>query len=121
MEAKYLSCIPIFTVKDPAKARDFYVDKLGFKVLFEWGSPITYLGLERNNVCVHLNSESNSRQEPGGGSISVITDEVDNLYAHCINQGVEITIAPDDRPYGLRDFGVKDVDGNIINFGCEVK
>ena len=31
-----------------------------------------------------------------------------------------MVVEPADQEYGLRDFGVKDLDGNIINFGCDI-
>lgn len=120
MNTKYLSTTPIFIVNNPEKARDFYVDKLGFEISFEWGEPLTYLGIKRNHVEIHLNSSTNSPQEAGKGTISIFTDEVDDLFENCKRNGVETIIEPADREYGLRDFGVKDLDGNIINFGCNI-
>ena len=120
MNTKYLCTTPIFIVNDPVKARNFYVNKLGFEISFEWGEPLIYLGIKRNDVEIHLNSSTNSQQEAGKSTISIITDEVDNLYEHCKRNGVETTIEPANREYGLRDFGVKDLDGNIINFGCNI-
>lgn len=120
MDTKYLLSTPILIVSNPEVARDFYVEKLGFEISFEWGEPLTYLGIKRNDVEIHLNSAANAPHEAGKGTISILTDEVDALYANCKRNGVETTIAPADREYGLRDFGVKDIDGNIINFGCDV-
>ena len=65
MNTKYLCSTPILIVSDPEKARDFYVDKLGFEVSFEWGEPLTYLGIKRNDVEIHLNSSSNAPHEAG--------------------------------------------------------
>lgn len=120
MNTKYLSITPILIVSDPEKAKDFYVKKLGFETTFEWGDPVVYLGIKRNNVEIHLNSVSNAPHEAGKSTISIFTDEVDHLYESCKRNGVETTIKPADRKYGLRDFGVKDLDGNVINFGCEI-
>jgi len=120
MNTKYLSSTPILIVNDTVKARDFYVDKLGFEVSFEWGKPFTYLSIKQNNVEVHINSSSNSILEAGKGTISIFTDEVDNLYKNLVQKDVEIIIEPADREYGLRDFSIKDPDGNIINFGCDI-
>jgi uncharacterized glyoxalase superfamily protein PhnB len=120
MDTKFVCCIPILTVKNPLQAKAFYVNKLGFKVSFEWGDPISYLGLERDDVSIHLIGSNISRQEAGTGNISIITNEVDNYFSQCKSNGVEIIIEPADREYGLRDFGLKDMDGNVLNFGCDV-
>jgi len=120
MNTKYLCSTPILIVRDPEKARDFYVEKLSFEVVFEWGDPLTYLGIKRDNVEIHLNSEKNAPHVAGKSTISIFTDEVDNLYENCIRKGVEVIAEPGDREYGLRDFGIKDTDGNVLNFGCDI-
>lgn len=120
MNTRYLASTPILIVNDPKQARDFYVEKLGFDVSFEWGEPLVYLGVKRDNVEIHLTASSNARHEAGKSVISIFTDEVDNLYEYFRQNGVEITVTPADREYGLRDFGVKDPDGNVINFGCDI-
>ena len=120
METVFECCIPILTVNNLEQSRDFYVNVLGFNLSFEWGNPITYLGLERGNVSLHLIGKDISRQKPGTGKISIITNEVDNYYKSCKQQGAEMVVEPADQEYGLRDFGVKDPDGNIINFGCDI-
>ncbi|MEM7208284.1 MAG: glyoxalase superfamily protein [Pseudomonadota bacterium] len=121
MTTKFICSTPILIVNDAAKARDFYVNKLGFEVSFEWGEPPIYVGLHKDGVEIHLNSASNAPHEAGRGELSISTDEVDQLYEQCVQHGVEIMIAPGNREYGMRDFGIKDLDGNAINFGCELQ
>lgn len=60
MKTKYISSTPVLIVNDLVSAKNFFVDKLGFKVSFEWGEPLGYLGLHRDGVEIHLNSSSNS-------------------------------------------------------------
>jgi len=120
METKFECCIPILTVNNLEQSRDFYINTLGFNLSFEWGNPITYLGLDRGNVSIHLIGEEISRQKPGTGKISIITNEVDNYFEFCRQNGADIVVEPTDQEYGLRDFGLNDLDGNIINFGCDI-
>jgi len=74
-----------------------------------------YLGLKRDNVEIHLNSTLDSPHEAGKSSISIFTNEVDELYKFCLKKGVDISIKLGDYPYGLRDFGLKEIDGGIMN------
>jgi len=39
MNTKYLYSTPILIVRDQEKAKDFYVEILGFEVVSEWGDP----------------------------------------------------------------------------------
>ena len=120
MNTQFKSCIPIITVRNLQQAKEFYTTTLGFKVSFEVGNPLSYLGLFRNEVEIHLNDDSASRQAAGTGNISILTNEVDNYYTYCVQQGVTILITPDNRDYGLRDFGIRDPDGNVLNFACDL-
>jgi uncharacterized glyoxalase superfamily protein PhnB len=45
------------------------------------------------------------------GQISV--DDVDAHYAHTVAAGANIVCEPPDRPYGIREYGVSDPEGQI--------
>jgi catechol 2,3-dioxygenase-like lactoylglutathione lyase family enzyme len=63
----FVKAIPILRIFDEAKAREFYLDFLGFKVEFEHrfeaDLPL-YLGIERENLQLHL-SEHHGDCSPG--------------------------------------------------------
>ena len=104
-------------------SKDEEVDELlGLKLDFVYGEPSFYAGLYSNDLEIHIINEnsSNARQPAGKSNLSILVDEVDNLYDNLKERGVEILIAPEDRDYGLRDFSCTDPDGNIFNFGVEV-
>ena len=122
MKTKFRKTTPILTVRDVSRSIDFFVNALGLKLDFVYGEPSFYAGLYSNNVEIHVINEnsSNARQPAGKSNLSILVDEVDNLYNNLKERGVEILIAPEDRDYGLRDFSCTDPDGNIFNFGVEV-
>ena len=68
---------PVLRIFDEAKAREFYVNYLGFKIDFEhrFGEnyPL-YMGLSRANCRLHL-SEHHGDASPGAG-IRIETDDV---------------------------------------------
>jgi hypothetical protein len=49
--------------------------------------------------------------------VSIFVDDVDALHADLVKRGARVLKAP--RDYGLRDFDVADLDGNMIFFGME--
>jgi predicted lactoylglutathione lyase len=112
-------CAPVLSVSNLLRSRDFYVKKLGFKVSFEWGKPVSFIGLERDDVALHLSDEKHSRHEAGKSNINITTNEVDSYFSHCNEFGVDIITEPADRGRGMRDFGIEDIDGNILNFACK--
>ena len=119
MNAKFTSLTPIFSVSDLSKSIEFYTKTLGFQIDFIYGEPQFYAGLFKDNVKLHLVSK-NLRQPAGSGNLSILTNEVDDLYEKLVDSKVEIIVPPDDRDYDLRDFSCKDLDGNIIVFSTDI-
>ena len=119
MNTKFTSLVTIFSVRDLSKSIEFYTKTLGFQLDFTYGEPQFYAGLFKDSVELHLVSK-NLRQPVGSGNLSILTNEVDDLYQKLLNSKVEILVPPDDRDYGLRDFSCRDLDGNIIVFGTDI-
>ena len=109
----------VFTVRNVAASIDYYRLTLGFAVTFEWGEPITYACLCRDEVNLHLMSAAQTERAPGQGGLCVFVNDVDVLYAELAERGATILKPPQDYPYGMRDFDVLDPDGNHITFGMQ--
>ena len=109
----------VFTVKDVMASLAYFRDKLGFDVAFEYGNPTYYVGLCSDEVSLHLIAASQTPRLPGHGAMSIFVDDVDALHADLVNRGARVLKAPKDYDYGLRDFDVADLDGNMIFFGME--
>lgn len=109
---------PILRIFDEAKAKEFYVDFLGFKVdwehRFEPGLPV-YMGISKDSCFIHL-TEHHGDCSPGA-VIRIFTDELDAYqqellakeykYAH---PGIQ------EQPWGSRDMTIHDPFGNRLTF-----
>jgi catechol 2,3-dioxygenase-like lactoylglutathione lyase family enzyme len=111
--------ITVFTVKDVLASARYYRDKLGFDLAFEYGKPTYYVGLCSGGVSLHLVEAGRTPRQPGHGAVSIFVDDVDGLHAELQQRGARILKAPADYDYGLRDFDVADLDGNMLFFGME--
>ena len=111
----------IFTVKNVVASRDYFRDRLGFKVAFEWGQPTFYIGLFADNVRLHLTEASHAPRPLGHGAAVIDVDDVDSLHADLAGRGAKVARPPRDEPYGMRVLDVADLDGNMIFFGMELK
>ena len=111
----------IFTVKDVAASLDYYRDCVGFDAAFEYGAPIFYAGLCSGEVSLHLVSAAQAPRPPGHAAVSIYVDDVDTVHADLVQRGAKILNAPRDQDYGLRDFAIADIDGNMIFFATELK
>lgn len=107
----------VFVVSDIAASLAYYRDVLGFQVTFEYGQPLSYACLCRDEVALHLLASSRTKRLPGHGAICVFVRDVDQIYAEVSGRGAKLLNQPEDRDYGMRDFDVVDADGNQLTFG----
>jgi uncharacterized glyoxalase superfamily protein PhnB len=109
----------VFVVSDIARSIAHYRDALGFTVTFEYGNPIFYACLCRDEVALHLLAAQQTKRLPGNGGICVFVRDVDQVYADLVARGANVIKAPQDYAYGMCDFDVVDPDGNQLTFGME--
>jgi catechol 2,3-dioxygenase-like lactoylglutathione lyase family enzyme len=105
---------PSVVVADIAAAVEFYTNKLGFQPGFTWGEPPTFAGVNLDQVQMFLEKGT---PKPGGGSVYFVVGDADELFAFQRAAGVEVVEEPGDRPYGLRDYLVRDLHGYTLGFG----
>ena len=105
---------PALAVSDVVAAADFYTTKLGFRRAFLLGDPPNMAGLNLGDVQLFL---ARGTPSPSGCSVYFVVGDADELHdLHCGN-GVTIVQPIDDRPYGLRDYRIRDLDGYHLDFG----
>ena len=73
-----------------------------------------YMGISRDGVWVILSSFSGDGV--AGGVVNFIVDDVDQLYAEFVANGVAIDLPPVDQTWGTREMYVKDADRNSLRF-----
>ncbi|WP_290688642.1 glyoxalase superfamily protein [Haematobacter sp. UBA3484] len=116
---RFPRCSPIFRMFDEAKAREFYCDFLGFRVLFEHrfapGAPL-YMGVERGGFELHL-SEHHGDATPGSTAF-VETEGIRAFHRDLLNKQYRFNRPGlEEAPWGLLLEAV-DPFGNRIRF-CE--
>ena len=114
-----LRTIPTVRIFDEAKAREFYVDFLGFEVVFEhrYGDdfPI-YMEVKRGEVVFHL-SEHHGDGVPGM-ALLIQMKGVDELQQELAAKGYKYSKPgpPEDTDYGTRQLAIGDPFGNKLTF-----
>jgi uncharacterized glyoxalase superfamily protein PhnB len=111
---------PVFVVADVRASVAHYRDVLGFRTEFTYGEPTFYAGVERDGVVIHLQAARAATRPAGQGAMNVFVTDADALYRELRDRGARLLNEPADRPYGMRDFNVHDVDGNELCFGMEL-
>jgi len=103
------------TVRDIPAAVAFYTEKLGFTLAFTYdGEPPTFAGVNLDCVQIFLQQGETA---PGGGSVYFVVGDADELFAFHRDNGVDVAQPPQDQPYGIRDYAIRDLDGNYLIFG----
>jgi uncharacterized glyoxalase superfamily protein PhnB len=110
--------IPILRIFDEAKAREFYVDFLGFEIdwehRFEPGTPL-YLQVSRDECVLHL-SEHHGDSTPGS-AIRIDTSDIDAFHAELASKRYKYARPGiNEMPWGTREVSVADPFGNKLTF-----
>lgn len=111
---KFKAITPRVPVPDVDKALTFYVDQLGFRLGWKWGSPTTHANVCRDSIGIDLIALPAERC--GTAMAYVELHGVDAYFEELKGRSVRAS-EPGDRPYGMRDFEVIDPSGNRIAFG----
>lgn len=117
------SPIPILRSFDEAKAKEFYIDFLGFTVdwehRFEDNTPL-YMQLSKDNCIIHL-SEHHGDSSPGA-SLRILTLNLDQYHKALLKkQYRNVRPGIQNMPWGTRDMAISDPFGNKLIFNEELK
>ncbi len=109
---------PLLRSFDEAKAREFYLDYLGFSVVFEHrfepDMPL-YMGIRRGDCMLHI-TEHHGDVTPGAG-MRIECSDVDALHAELaakVYRGARPHVQA--QPWGTRDMTLTDPFGNRLTF-----
>ena len=105
---------PVLASLNIAETVDFYREKLGFTCTWE---DEFYAVLRRDDILIHF-WKCEDKIFPENTGCYVYVSGVDELYAELTESGI---IHPkgqlEDKPWGMREFAVLDLHGNLIRFG----
>ena len=101
-------------VADLSAGIEFYSTRLGFRHAFSWGEPPTMAGVNLGETQIFLEVGT-----PASGNCSLyfVVRNADELHDFHGANGVEVTSPLGDRPWELRDYTVRDIDGHALTFG----
>jgi predicted enzyme related to lactoylglutathione lyase len=111
--AQFIQGAPVLHVPDVSATAAFYRDRLGFT--WDFGDE-TYAVVWRDNSAIHFVRDE---EAPRGVHLFQWVKDVDAYYKEILARGAAVAAAPVDQPYGLREFGVSDINGVGIVFGQE--
>jgi len=112
---QFVQGAPVLHVADVLATAAFYRDVLGFA--WDFGDE-TYAVVWRDNSAIHFVRDDAG---PRGVHLFQWLKDVDAYYQEVIDRGADVPKEPADQPYGIREFGLRDVNGVHIVFGQDIE
>jgi predicted enzyme related to lactoylglutathione lyase len=112
---QFVQGAPVLHVPDVGRTAAFYRDVLGFT--WDFGDD-RYAVVWRDNSAIHFVKDKAS---PSGIHLFQWVKDVDAYYDEIVGRGASIAKEPTNQPYGIREFGLSDVNGVGIVFGQEIE
>ncbi|MET0288862.1 MAG: VOC family protein [Pseudoxanthomonas sp.] len=113
--------MPVLRMTDASRSLSFYVQGLGFAVDWEYrhapGLPV-FAQLTRQGQALCLTEHADDCQV--GGAVYLTVPDVDACFSAFTATGWVQARAPQDMPWGAREFTVVDPDGNRLTFTREL-
>jgi catechol 2,3-dioxygenase-like lactoylglutathione lyase family enzyme len=119
------SAEPQLFVADIKASCDFFTETLGFEVVFTYGEPPYYGQIKRDAARINLRCVTppaidpalRDREELLSATLMVASaDEIKKLFLEFQNAGASFVQTLKSKPWGARDFIVRDIDGNLLLF-----
>lgn len=107
---------PTLPVADMSRAVAFYTTVLGFRNVFENGSPTGFVILKKDAAELHLSLHKNHKATVQNLA-HLMVDDATALHDHLERHQVRIIKSLRDADFGLRCFVFTDPDGNRIDVG----
>ena len=107
---------PILNVNNLQASMEYYVQKLGFEKMWDWGDPPDFGCVKRGKVEIFL---CQGGQGQPGMWMSIFMDDVDALYEEYKKSGATILNPPANYPWETREMLVEDLDGHRFRMSGE--
>lgn len=111
---QFIQGAPVLHVPDVLRTATFYRDVLGFQ--WDFGDE-AYAVVWRDNSAIHFVKDDAA---PTGIHLFQWVKDVDAYYEEIVGRGASVRNQPADRPYGIREFGLNDINGVGIVFGQDI-
>ena len=108
---RFFDVVPQLSVADVRASQAWYRDVLGFRIDWIWHED--FGAVSRDEVRLYVT------RDPGGPPCitCIDVDDADAFHAHCVAAGAEIESPLETKPWGMREFTVRDPDGHCHRIG----
>jgi hypothetical protein len=110
---------PKLPMRDKNVTREFYLNKLSFKELGDYGY---YLIVGKDNIEIHFFEFKDLDPKENYGQVYIRTDNIDEFYKSLLEKQTEIhpNGKLEIKPWGQKEFALLDPDNNLLTFGQNI-
>jgi uncharacterized glyoxalase superfamily protein PhnB len=114
---------PVLLVRDVGASAKYYQECVGFTGSHFYGEPPSFCILEWGGFYLMLAQADADKIIPFWKvrdktcNAYFWVDDADALYAEMKASGAKMDYGPCTQPYGVREFGIQDLDGHDVSFG----
>lgn len=126
VKAKLLNQAPVLLVSDIEKSAAYWTEKLGFKAQI-WGDPPDFAILHRDSCFMMLSQKPAAHEIVPNWKIKDMTwnayfwvDDAKVIFEEFKTSGAIIDYQLHEKPYGVLEFGIQDLDDHDIAFGQDL-
>lgn len=121
---KITGSAPVLLVTDVVASANYFRDSIGFRYDQFYGDPPCFCITHRDGHYLMLAQVDDPKQiTPNWKIVDQMwnayfwVDDVDAIYQEFVAAGAKIDYGLGNKPYGIREFGIQDLDGHDIGFG----
>src|SRR5262245_3390050 len=107
----------ILAVADVVDTVRYYRDKLGFVGEWLWGEPPDFGGVSWGKIGVMFCLQPALAANIEGHQHAFLVSGLDRLHERHSNNGVQVISSLEAKPWGLREYTVRDLNGYHLRFG----
>jgi uncharacterized glyoxalase superfamily protein PhnB len=112
--AQFVQGAPVLHVANVQATAAFYRDVLGFTLDF---GDDAYAVVWRDNSAIHFVRDDGN---PKGVHLFQWVKDVDAYFNEVMGRGAKVDAKPANQPYGIREFGLRDLNDVRIVFGQDI-
>jgi uncharacterized glyoxalase superfamily protein PhnB len=103
--------VPNLPVRNVRAAQEWYRDVLGLGINWLWEDNFGSVGMDHVELFLY------ESDDPQPAISSIFVDDVDAVYERCRDRGADIASPLEDKLWNVREFTLRDVDGNLLRIG----
>jgi len=107
---------PVLPVHDITATIAYWQDVLGFPSKWTWGDPPVHGGISWQKVFVQFTLNPERATASKGNSIWIRLKHIDFLYDLHTKNSADIVSPPEDKPWGMTEYVVREINGYYLHF-----